>query len=390
MVFLNALQSMMSIVLVCLVGYVLAWKGWITRETEIFIPRFVTQVVIPPYMFGNVVTHFQREQFMHLIVGSVVPLLSILASFLLFMAIAWTFRVDKKHRGLFATAAATSNTLFIGIPVNTALFGDVAMTQVLLYFFGNTVFFWTIGNYCLASEGEHKSQRLAVRDILKRIFSPPLCGMLAGIAWVLIGLPLPLVLKNSCIMLGSIASPLALVFIGVILRRIDWKGVKMGRDITLCLICRLAISPAILIGMLHFIPLPALTGHVFIMQSSLPCMANIALVAAFYGADRQFSSVFVALSLLDDGHHALYVTLLKYGGSPCPTTSITVFTNSTFTAVRRDSPRRLFFQAGRNPRACPLIQPMTGTERRQSSGCGCLSSQPILPPSRDGTRELFP
>lgn len=210
MVFLNALQSMMSIVLVCLVGYVLAWKGWITRETEIFIPRFVTQVVIPPYMFGNVVTHFQREQFMHLIVGSVAPLLSILVSFLLFMAIAWIFRVDKKHRGLFATAAATSNTLFIGIPVNTALFGDVAMTQVLLYFFGNTVFFWTIGNYCLASEGEHKSQRLAVRDILKRIFSPPLCGMLAGIAWVLIGLPLPLVLKNSCIMLGSIASPLPL------------------------------------------------------------------------------------------------------------------------------------------------------------------------------------
>ena len=115
MVFLNALQSMMSIVLVCLVGYVLAWKGWITRETEIFIPRFVTQVVIPPYMFGNVVTHFQREQFMHLIVGSVVPLLSILASFLLFMAIAWIFRVDKKHRGLFATAAATSNTLCCSI-----------------------------------------------------------------------------------------------------------------------------------------------------------------------------------------------------------------------------------------------------------------------------------
>ena len=314
MVFLNALQSMMSIVLVCLVGYVLAWKGWITRETEIFSPRFVTQVVIPPYMFGNVVTHFQREQFMHLIVGSVVPLLSILASFLLFMAIAWIFRVDKKHRGLFATAAATSNTLFIGIPVNTALFGDVAMTQVLLYFFGNTVFFWTIGNYCLASEGEHKSQRLAVRDILKRIFSPPLCGMLAGIAWVLIGLPLPLVLKNSCIMLGSIASPLALVFIGVILRRIDWKGVKMGRDITLCLICRLAISPAILFGMLHFIPLPALTGHVFIMQSSLPCMTNIALVAAFYGADRQFSSVFVALS-----------TILAMITVPCWMTVITLY-----------------------------------------------------------------
>ena len=36
--------------------------------------------------------------------------------------------------------------------------------------------------------------------------------MLAGIAWVLIGLPLPHVLKKSFIMLGSIATPLALVF----------------------------------------------------------------------------------------------------------------------------------------------------------------------------------
>lgn len=88
----------------------------------------------------------------------------------------------------------------------------------------------------------------------------------------------------------------------------------MGRDITLCLICRLAISPAILIGMLHFIPLPALTGHVFIMQSSLPCMTNIALVAAFYGADRQFSSVFVALS-----------TILAMITVPCWMTVITLY-----------------------------------------------------------------
>jgi len=314
MVFLNALQSMMSIVLVCLVGYVLAWKGWVSKETEIFIPRFVTQVVIPPFMFGNVVTHFQRDQFMHLIVGSVVPFASIILSFILFLAIAWIFRVDKKHRGLFATAAATSNTLFIGIPVSTSLFGDVAMTHVLLYFFGNTAFFWTIGNYCLASEGEHKGRRLSFKDIVRRIFSPPLCGMLVGIAWVLIGLPLPLVLKNSCVMLGSIASPLALVFIGITLRRIDWKGTKIGKDIILCLICRLAIAPAVLIGMLHVIPLSNLAGHVFTIQSSLPCMTNIALVAAFYGADKQFSSVFVALS-----------TILAMLTVPCWMTFITLY-----------------------------------------------------------------
>ena len=54
MVFLNALQSMMSITLLSLIGYVLAWKGWISKEVEIFIPRFVTQIVIPPYLMVSV------------------------------------------------------------------------------------------------------------------------------------------------------------------------------------------------------------------------------------------------------------------------------------------------------------------------------------------------
>ena len=296
MVFLNALQSMASITLLCLIGYVVAWKGWVAGETEIFIPKFLTKVVLPPYLMGSVALHFKRDELLHLLVGSTIPLISILLSFALFLGIAWLFRVDKKHRYLFATAACTSNTIFIGIPVNTALFGDIAIPQVLLYFFGNTLFFWTIGNYCIASEGAHKEQRLSPKELLGRIFSPPLCGMLIGVALVLLEIPLPSVVTDTCGYLGNLTTPLALIFVGIILRRVNWRASHMGKDIALALIGRLIICPFILMGCLFVVPMQTLTEQVFIIQSGLPSMTNIALISAFYGADRNFGSIFVALS----------------------------------------------------------------------------------------------
>ena len=298
MVFLSALGSMASITLLCAVGYLVSRAVWVSRDTEIFIPKLVTVVAIPPFLFGQVVTHFKHDQFLELIRNTLVPLGSILATFALALALAWIFRVDRRHRLLFACAASVSNTLFIGIPVNEALFGGPAITYVILYFFGNTFFFWTIGNWCLAREGEHKERRLTRRELLSRAVSPPLRGLLAGIAVVLLDLPVPDNLLKSCVLLGSLTTPLALLYIGISLERIDWKRIAIGRDAVLFLLMRLAVAPCLLLCCLWLLPLERLASQVFVIQSSLPCMANMALFAAYYGADKEFASIAVATSTL--------------------------------------------------------------------------------------------
>jgi len=80
MVFLSALGSMASITLLCAVGYLVSRAGWVSRDTEIFIPKLVTVVAIPPFLFGQVVTHFKHDQFLELIRNSAVPLGSVLAT----------------------------------------------------------------------------------------------------------------------------------------------------------------------------------------------------------------------------------------------------------------------------------------------------------------------
>ena len=61
MVFLSALGSMASITLLCAVGYLVSRAGWVSRDTEIFIPKLVTVVAIPPFLFGQVVTPFKHD-----------------------------------------------------------------------------------------------------------------------------------------------------------------------------------------------------------------------------------------------------------------------------------------------------------------------------------------
>lgn len=295
MVFLNALQSMMSITLLSLIGYVLAWKGWISKEVEIFIPRFVTQIVIPPYLMVSVVEHFDHDEFLRLIIESAIPFASLVISFFVFILLGRLLRMDRKHLGLAATGAATSNTIFIGIPVNNALFGPEGLSSLLLYFLANTVFFWTFGNWAIAREGTHDGHRMTTREILGHIFSPPLMGTLTGIVILLTGIPLPKFVTSTCNMLGSLGSPLALIFVGVILRRVDWKAAHMGKDIVLTVLGRILLTPLITIGVILLMPIDIsdLTTQVYVIQAGLPSMTNIALISAFYGADKEFGSVFV-------------------------------------------------------------------------------------------------
>ena len=286
---------MTSITLLVCVGVLVAYLGWVSTETEIFIPKVLTKVLLPPYLMCNIVLHFNRSQLFHVILSCLVPLASIIISYFIFRLLATLLRVDAHHRGLFALVGTVSNTIFVGIPVNMALFGEPSLPYVLLYFFANTTFFWTFGCYVLASEGEGKTKHTLFERI-KLMFSPPLCGVIVGIALVILDLGLPKVIVDTCQYLGQLATPLALMFVGIILQRVNWKETHMGKDIFLGLLTRLCLAPLILVFMLSLIPLPLEMARVFIIQSALPCMATISVMSAYYNADKEYGSTMVAIS----------------------------------------------------------------------------------------------
>ena len=63
-----------------------------------------------------------------------------------------------------------SNTIFIGLPINMAIFGSRAVPYVLIYYIANTTFFWTWGVYKISQD----SQTFAGLDDIPKKFGPGL------------------------------------------------------------------------------------------------------------------------------------------------------------------------------------------------------------------------
>jgi predicted permease len=284
--------------LIGLVGYVLDKRGWFTLETKAMLPRLVTQVTLPPYLFGNIFTTFKHDDLLALLYGSVVPLISIIITFGISVALAKIMEMRPGRSGIFLTGFSTSNTIFIGLPVNLALFGEAALPYVLLYFFANTIFFWTIGNYCISRDGDRPRAALASLSTLRLVFSPPLLGFILGVSAVMISLPLPSFCIDAATYIGGMTTPLAIIFIGITLAGISLKNMTIDRDVLALLFGRFVISPATIILLMRVFELPTLMAKVFVIQSSLPMGTTAVLLAAYYRADAHYASMTVSLSTI--------------------------------------------------------------------------------------------
>jgi len=174
---------------------------------------------------------------------------------------------------------------------------------VLLYFFANTTFFWTVGNYCLSRDGQsgRPPEKILSPATVKRVFSPPLMGFFAGVAMVMLDYHPPKFFMDAARYVGGMTTPLAIIFIGLTLASVSFKDLKPDRDVLALLIGRFTLSPLVIYGLIRLSPLsplPPLMAKVFIIQASLPVISSAALLAGYYRADVRFASVVVSLSTL--------------------------------------------------------------------------------------------
>ncbi|MDR2161901.1 MAG: AEC family transporter [Desulfovibrio sp.] len=297
-VVLNAVQCVLTLVIIGGTGYILARLGWFSADARALLPKLVTQVGLPPCMFYTVIHSFSRDALFHFAYGLLVPAVSILLTFGLSLPLAALLRVPARRRGIFRVSCAFSNTIFIGLPVNLALFGQEALPYVLLYYFANTTFFWTLGNAFIARDADKGGTAVFSRASLRAILSPPMLGFLLGILVLLLEVPMPSFLDNAARYLGDITVPLIIMSLGISLQGSRLRLIFPGKELAGILAGRFLISPLTIILLALVLPLPDLMRQVFIIQSSLPVGASVAILAAYHKTEPEFGSLAVSSSTL--------------------------------------------------------------------------------------------
>ena len=292
------IQSVLSILLMIGIGAFIAWRLGFDEKRSAAIASLVINVTLPAYMISNISLNYSKESLFALAPGLAVPFASLGLCYLLACVAARLVAVPEKRRGTFCSMFALSNTIFIGLPVNFMLFGEESVPFVLLFYIGNTVLFWTIGVYGISRDGNNKSKHVVSWANLKRVFSPPLSSFMLAVLFVLAGIKLPALLLDVCKQVGSMTTPLSMIFIGIVLYAVDWKSIRPERTMWTLLAARFILAPLVVIVFCRYLPLPLLMKKVFVIQASMPIMTQTAIIAKAYEGDYKFAAVQTSVSTL--------------------------------------------------------------------------------------------
>lgn len=295
---LHAVESVFSFFIIGVVGYCLARKGWFSGESTALISKLVTVVALPVYLLYNINSFMTKDQLFSMFYGVLIPFASIVTVFGLSVLVERMIHVPRNRRGMFYSTCAFSNTIYIGLPVNLALFGEIALPYVLLYYFANTSLFWSVGNYCLATDGEAVKPALFSLATLKKIISPPMFGFGLGLLLLLCNVKLPAVLANTAKYMGGMTTPLVIISIGVMIHDMGLSRIRFTRELGLIMLARFLVSPALIIFLTWLFPLPELMRKVFIIQASLPAISSTALLAKYYGGDYDAATITVSATTM--------------------------------------------------------------------------------------------
>ena len=293
---IQSVKSVFTLMVLIMTGYVFTGKKWFGKSGSDFLSKFTVQVTVPCFVFYNMyVDVASREALLDLFSKLPVTFGSILVSLLAVAIVGKICHVDPVRKGTFVAAAGFSNVVFIGFPVIQSLWGESITSIGVIYYMSSTLLFWTVGIALLRKDCKTKvTGKDAWKQDLKKIFAPPMIALIAGIVVVLLQIPIPDIVLSPMKLLKSITSPLAMVFIGSVIRTMDLKSLKFGRDLYLALAVRFIILPVITVFYLNCWPIPGRMKEVFFVLAAMPSMTQMGIMAREYESDYEFACTVIA------------------------------------------------------------------------------------------------
>ena len=294
---LDAVQIVVALFAMMSVGYVLAAKGWIDEQVAVFVSKGIVHLGVPAAALDNMLHNFDRAMLGEALLAALVAFGAILLCLLLGRGIAALFHVQQGRKGIFTVMVGCANTIFIGLPVCQALFGEAAASYVLIYDMAHSLIFWTLGVYLMSRDGSEKQPFFSGKT-LKKLLSPGLLGLLAAILLVLLEVKLPIFAEKTFKYFGGLCTPLALIYVGYVLYRTGWKNMRLNKDMLLAILGRVVLAPLVFYLVTRLVRLPTELSMVFVTIAAMPVMNNTPIVAGEYGSDEAFGSQCLALTMI--------------------------------------------------------------------------------------------
>ena len=302
MIFLTAVESVLSIVLIIALGFYLRNKGWFADSFAGNISKLIMNIALPASIFVSVLTYLTRDKLMALSDGLIYGALSIVFGYFIAWLMVKVLKVRRGRRGVFINTIVNANTIFIGLPLNVALFGEASMPYFLVYYVLNTVSTWAFGAFLIANDSTEPQPAHRQQFNWKKLLPAPLLGFLVALVFLLADIPVPSFIHSTLGYVGSIVTPLSLLYIGITLADAGLKSIRFDKDTTAALLGKFVLAPVIMVALIaaghSILPLPSLEAKTLIVQSSVSALAVLPILANEAKGDVRFATNVVTTSTI--------------------------------------------------------------------------------------------
>ncbi len=283
-----------------LIGFVSSKIGIIKAETRDSLVKIIFNITLPLLLFTNFSKlDLTPEILKNSLVVIVISFLIIITMMVIGYFSSFFFKMKHEQRSVFIAHHAFGNILYIGFPVISALYGDMGLYYASIYAFVSIMLLWTVGIYIIARKGG-----MTLGESLKRMVNPNSVAILSGFILFLLRINIPEFFLKPFVSLGGTTIYLSMLYIGALLGLMKIRGVFANTKVYITTLNKNFIFPLILIAVVSLFSSSVFSGidhlilSVIILEASMPCMANVVIVAKIFKVDDELATANVFMSTL--------------------------------------------------------------------------------------------
>lgn len=207
-----SLNATVPVFLLMVLGLLFKRIGWIDDAFASKMNKFVFQFPLPVLVFSDLATvDFAEVWDMKFVLFCFVATLLSIALVAL-ISMLWK---DRSIRGEFIQASYRSSAAILGVALIQNIYGTAGMAPLMII--GSVPLYNVMAVLVLSlfRPGQGGVNRQVIQKTLRGIVTNPIIiGIVAGLLWSLMRLPMPSVMEKTVNSMGSVATPLGLMAMG--------------------------------------------------------------------------------------------------------------------------------------------------------------------------------
>jgi predicted permease len=291
--------------IIVLIGAIGSWLKVINEDLRFSISRLVFNITLPLL----IVTTVSRMEMSNevLVNGGWAAFFSVVSVLIMYVVGKMSvrmFRLPRRSALVHELHTMFGNIVFLGFPLIAALYPDEeALLYATIYYMVISFMQWTYAVFRLKGQMD-----VPLRDRFKNLLNPNTVAFVVGVVMFSVQVKLPEIVHSPLSSIGKATSPLALIYIGSTLAGTSLKGALKRGDIYLLSLNKLVLIPVILLLIINLavacvgVELGQMAKTIIVLETAMPCMSMIVIMAKAYGAadDRAAENVLLTtvLSLL--------------------------------------------------------------------------------------------